>query len=55
MFAVPGWGVEHVFVAALKLLLFCCWIYLLVKAAQEHEVRLPIIGDLAARSTTEQL
>ena len=55
MFAVPGWGVEHVFVAALKLILFCCWIYLLVNAAQEREVRLPIIGDLAARSTTEQL
>jgi uncharacterized membrane protein len=55
MFAVPSWGVEHVFVAALKLVLFCCWIYLLVKSAQEQDVRLPIIGDLAARSTTEQL
>lgn len=54
-FAVPGWGVEHAFVAALKAILFICWIYLLVKAAQEQEVRLPILGDLAARSTTEQL
>jgi uncharacterized membrane protein len=55
LFAVPGWGVEHVFIAALKLVLFVCWIYLLVKAAQEQQVRLPILGDLAARSTTEQL
>ena len=55
LFAVPGWGVEHVFIAALKLVLFICWIYLLVKAAQEQQVRLPILGDLAARSTTEQL
>ena len=55
LFAVPEWGVEHVFIAALKLVLFICWIYLLVKAAQEQQVRLPILGDLAARSTTEQL
>ncbi len=52
---VPGWGTEHAFVGALKLVVFICWIYLLVKAAQEQHVRLPIIGDLAARSTTEQL
>lgn len=51
----PGWGVAHLFVGALKLAIFICWIYLLIKAAQEQQVRLPIIGDLAARSTTEQL
>jgi uncharacterized membrane protein len=51
----PGFGFEHVALALLKLLLFGCWIYLLVKAAQHQQVRLPIIGDLAARSTTEQL
>lgn len=51
----PGWGVAHLFVEALKLAIFICWIYLLVKAAQEQQVRLPVIGDLAARSTTEQL
>jgi len=51
----PGWGLEHLVLALLKLGLLICWIYLLVKAAQEQEVRLPIIGDLAARSTTEQL
>jgi len=55
MLTVPGWGIEHLFVLVLKLVLFCCWIYLLVKAAQEQEVRLPVIGDLAARSTSEQL
>jgi uncharacterized membrane protein len=51
----PGWGFDHLVVGLLKLTLFICWIYLLVKAANEEEVRLPIIGDLAARSTTEQL
>ncbi len=48
-------GVEHAIIGALKLVLFICWVYLLVKAANQEQVRLPIIGDLAARSTTEQL
>ncbi len=48
-------GVEHALLGVLKLILFVCWIYLLVKAAQEQQVKLPVIGDLAARSTTEQL
>jgi uncharacterized membrane protein len=52
---LPGSGIEHAFLALTKLALFICWIYLLVKAAQQEQIRLPIIGDLAARSTTEQL
>ncbi len=46
---IPGFG------AVLKFAVFACWVYLLVKAAHEEQVRLPVIGDLAARSTTEQL
>ncbi len=52
---IPGWGVERALLALVKIAVFVCWIYLLVKAAQEQQVRLPVIGDLAARSTTEQL
>ncbi|HEX4169711.1 MAG TPA: zinc-ribbon domain-containing protein [Bryobacteraceae bacterium] len=52
---IPGWGPEHAFMGALKAVLFICWIYLLVKAANLEQVRLPILGDLAARSTMEQL
>jgi uncharacterized membrane protein len=52
---VPGAGFQHAVLSLCKLALTLCWIYLLVKAAQEQQVRLPIIGDLAARSTTEQL
>jgi len=55
MFGIPGWGFEHGLISALKFVLFICWIYLLVKAANQEQVRLPILGDLAARSTTEQL
>jgi len=52
---MPGSGIEHALLALIKAALFICWVYLLVKAAQEQQVRLPIVGDLAARSTTEQL
>jgi uncharacterized membrane protein len=52
---MPAWGLEHVLVSGLKLFLFGCWIYLLIKVSHEEEVRLPILGELAARSTSEQL
>ena len=42
-------------VGPLKMAIFVVWIYLLVKAAQEQQVHLPVIGDLAARSAAEQL
>ncbi len=50
-----GWGVEHALFELIKLALLFCWIFLLVKAAQTQQVRLPILGDLAARSALEQL
>ncbi len=52
---MPGGNAEHGFVALLKTLLIVFWIYLLVKAAQHEQVRIPILGDLAERSTMEQL
>ncbi len=52
---LPGWGIERAFILALKFVVFGCWIYLLIKAANYEQIRIPIIGDLAARSTTEQL
>jgi len=36
-------------------LISICWIFLLVKAAHNEQVHLPILGDLAARSASEQL
>jgi uncharacterized membrane protein len=44
-------GIQHL----LELGLIGCWIYLLIKASHQEQVRLPIIGELAARSATEQL
>jgi uncharacterized membrane protein len=51
----PGLGWTHGMIDLLKLLLMIGWIYLLVKASQNRQVRMPVIGDLAARSTYEQL
>lgn len=53
--SISGWGIEQGLVQAFKVVLFFCWIYLLIKAASQQQVRLPIIGDLAARSTMEQM
>lgn len=46
---------QHSIVDLLKFAVFGCWLYVLIKAAQNQQVHLPVIGDLAARSTTEQL
>jgi len=43
------------FASLLETLLTLCWVFLLIKAANSEQVHLPILGDLAARSTTEQL
>jgi uncharacterized membrane protein len=51
MSGIPGWGLFGL----VKLAVVFCWIYLLVKAAQNQQVRLPVLGDLAARSAFEQL
>ena len=55
MFGIPGWGMEHTLFGLLKTVLFFSWIFLLVKATQQEQVKLPVLGDLAARSTSEQL
>jgi uncharacterized membrane protein len=52
---MPGWGLEHGMLELMKLAFLVCWIVLLVKASQGQQLHLPVIGDLAARSTTEQL
>ncbi len=53
-FGIFAWGMERVLLELVKLSFLICWIYLLIKASQEQQIHLPIIGDLAARSTSEQ-
>ena len=54
-FFTGGFGPERAVLGILRVGLIICWIYMLVKASQQQDVRLPIVGDLAARSTHEQL
>jgi uncharacterized membrane protein len=54
-FGMIGGGFEHAMLGMIKLGFLVCWIVLLVKASQAQQLHLPIIGDLAARSASEQL
>ena len=51
----PAWGFHHLLFALIRLAVMFCWIFLLVRAAQNRQVRVPVVGDLAARSAVEQL
>jgi uncharacterized membrane protein len=55
LLGVPGEGLTHAAFEILKAALFFCWIFLLIKAAHQQQIRVPILGDLAARSTHEQV
>jgi uncharacterized membrane protein len=55
VFQIGGGGLETLMLRLLKTACFICWIVLLVKASNQQQLHLPIIGDLAARSTSEQL
>jgi uncharacterized membrane protein len=54
-FFLLGFPFHHNFSSLLETLLTVCWIFLLIKASHSEQVHLPILGDLAARSTSEQL
>ncbi len=52
---LPFSGLESGTLELVKLAFLICWIVLLVRSSQGQQVKLPIIGDLAARSATEQI
>jgi uncharacterized membrane protein len=52
---VVSFPFHHGLGSLLETALTICWIFLLIKASQNEQVHLPIVGDLAARSTSEQL
>lgn len=45
---------HHFMPALLKAIVFGAWIFMLIKVAQEETFSLPIIGDLAQKSVSEQ-
>lgn len=55
VFGVGDFGMQHAMFRIIKFVMFISWIYLLVKASRHEPARLPVIGDLAERSASEQV
>jgi len=56
MFGLAFWGppFHRVFPALLKAVIFGAWIFMIVKTSQDETFKLPILGDLAEKSVSEQ-
>ena len=50
----PGPHFHHVVPELFKLVIFVAWIFMIVKIAQDKQYKLPIVGDLAEKSLSEQ-
>jgi uncharacterized membrane protein len=53
-FAFSDFGNRHFLPGLLKAAMFGVWIFMLVKVSQGESFRLPILGELAERSVSEQ-
>jgi uncharacterized membrane protein len=47
-------ALRRVFTSGLDLLIFAAWIFMIVKVSHDENYKLPIIGELAERSVSEQ-
>ena len=57
MFAFPhmfGVQIYRIFPVLLKAAVFGAWIFMIIKTAQDEMFKLPILGDLAEKSVSEQ-
>jgi uncharacterized membrane protein len=55
MFRFAFWGPPHnFFPGLLQVIIFCTWIFMIIKTAQDETFKLPILGDLAEKSVSEQ-
>jgi len=54
VFFIPGFAFHSVFPNLLKLVVFIVWIIMIIKVSQGELYRLPIVGELAERSVSEQ-
>ena len=49
-----GFPMHRLFSRGLQLLIFAAWIVMIIKVSHDEKYKLPIIGELAERSVTEQ-
>ena len=56
VFHIPGmrFGPMPPIAGLMKLAMFAVWIYMMVSVSQERMVKLPIVGEMAERSVSEQ-
>lgn len=57
LFGIPYyWGspAHHVFPNLMKFAVLCVWIFMIVKTAHDELYKLPILGELAEKSVSEQ-
>jgi uncharacterized membrane protein len=56
MFAFGFWGppLHRLVPTLMKAVLFGAWIFMIVKTSQDEMYKLPILGDLAEKSVSEQ-
>ncbi len=50
----PGPHFHHIVPELLKVAIFGAWIFMIVKVSQDKHFKLPIVGDLAEKSLSEQ-
>lgn len=55
IFRWPGMPVPDVFGDLFRLAVLVIWVFMLVKVSQGETYRLPIVGELAERSVSEQI
>jgi len=51
---IPGIQIYRIFPALLKAGIFGAWIFMIIKTAHDEMFKLPILGDLAEKSVSEQ-
>ena len=53
-FDMPGFPMHHVVPGILKAVIFGSWIFMIIKVSHDEQYKLPIVGDLAEKSVSEQ-
>ncbi|HLJ46689.1 MAG TPA: hypothetical protein VKU01_11810 [Bryobacteraceae bacterium] len=53
-FFMPGFPMSRILPAILKLLVFGSWIFMMIKVSHDENFKLPLLGELAERSVSEQ-
>ena len=53
-FPYSGTPLHHLVPGLFKLVIFCAWIFMIIKVAHDERYKLPIVGDLAEKSLSEQ-